>query len=355
MPNALCGRQQPVMRNYSTLVLSSSSGTAKCLSTSSIRCFGALQHLRLQSIEFPKLRFMRNDGDNRPQPETQFNLLLRTSPWLQVLILRGSASGFKARLSNLFAHCQFKCLRELRLDISRTSANLEAYACLLEETPTLEVLEGNMGWGRALQPGSLPNLRRIAVYMGFYSTVEGVVTLFLDESLAPRRLEEFSCAVLTADVVDILRRGLHADTLRKLSVLFFESLSVLVDVVRLFPRLTWLSVPSREYMNDYHSATIKPIHLGQWGEVLVNLAELKTFYGVCLLRDPSSSWSTLNNDERAQELLEALPALRWTDHWDLKPEARRIALGRGSDGRATWKVEELLNYDGLDLRWAGDW
>lgn len=82
---------------------------------------------------------------------------------------------------------------------------------------------------------------------------------------------------------------------------------------------------------------------GEWVEVLAALPELEVFRGVSIFRDPENS-TTIENDERACDILRLCPRMRQVEHWDLDP-ARVIALSREGD-RVVWRVEEVSRADG---------
>jgi len=160
-------------------------------------------------------------------------------------------------MSHLFGDCCFPHLRDLFLEVySDLGLNSGTFTCLLERTPTIETL----GWYylelRSLQTGSLPNLKQLCVGEGS----EPVYDILADTSLAPRRLESLGQLPLNERFMSVLE-NVDRSTLRKLEVTYFASLDVILDAVRMFPQLTWLRIPSVDYMHDYHGVTQQPIYM----------------------------------------------------------------------------------------------
>ena len=91
---------------------------------------------------------------------------------------------------------------------------------------------------------------------------------------------------------------------------------------------------------------------GEWVEVLAALPELEVFRGVSIFRDPESSTTIEENDERACDVLRLCPRMRQVEHWDLDP-ARVIALAREGD-RVVWRVEDVSRADG-EVTWDNTW
>ena len=86
--------------------------------------------------------------------------------------------------------------------------------------------------------------------------------------------------------------------------------------------------------------------------MLAALPELEVFRGVSIFRDPESSTTIEENDERACDILSLCPRMRQVEHWDLDP-ARVISLAREGD-RVVWRVEEVSRADG-DVVWNTTW
>ena len=86
--------------------------------------------------------------------------------------------------------------------------------------------------------------------------------------------------------------------------------------------------------------------------MLAALPELEVFRGVSIFRDPESSTTIEENDERACDILGLCPRMRQVEHWDLDP-GRVIALAREGD-RVVWCVEEVSRAD-VDGAWGTTW
>ncbi|KAI0066272.1 hypothetical protein BV25DRAFT_1525903 [Artomyces pyxidatus] len=189
----------------------------------------------------------------------QFSGVLRRSPSLESLCLYASNDSFD--LPTLLRGCQFSNLRELRVEVSSwsTSTHREAFACLLEQTPTLEDVTWEFNHAvRPLQARSLPALKQLSAWQSSESHAFGF-DLLVDESLPPRKLETIAGFRLTPSSLVKFGR-VNRNALRKLELSKFHNIELVVQVANMFPSLTWLAIPSTDYTRDYWRVTKEPVH-----------------------------------------------------------------------------------------------
>ncbi|KAI0318365.1 hypothetical protein OF83DRAFT_30615 [Amylostereum chailletii] len=286
----------------------------------------------LTSITLSNVAFLRHSDSVK-----QFSRVLNHSPRLERLEI--DVYDWTFDLGDLLGESKFGCLREVGLEVyADPEPNSQAFCDLLENTPSLEVVKWQYIPLRPLKEGSLPRLRRLhSPVFPQPREVHSAQSVLADKTVAPRPLVELGAFRLWADTFSMLR-GIDGRTLRKLELSSFESIQRLTDVVGLFPRLTWLRIPSVDYMHDWHGITLEPIHTGQWVDVVCRLPELEVFHGVSLFKDPAVA----DNDQRARDIAATAPKLYRFDHWTLASN-KVVVLVRDGD-HVSWREETVEEY-----------
>ncbi|KAI0066273.1 hypothetical protein BV25DRAFT_1821207 [Artomyces pyxidatus] len=293
----------------------------------------------LSVVRLSNVRFLQQQGCI-----LRFCEVLRRSPTLESLSLNVIDRSFDLLI--LLRHCQFSNLRQLCVEVgSRSASAMEAFARLLEHTPTLEDVRWKFASTvRPLEARSLPALKRLSAWEYFDSGHDTFgFDLLVDEDLPPRALETIAGIRLTPSSLAMLGR-VDSSALRRLELSGFDTIGLVVEVANMFPRLTWLAIPSIDYMHDYGGVTNEPVHRAQFADVLEALPELEVFHGISLFKDPDLEAGTDYNDERALELATFCPTLRRVDHWDMNPNTVVILESGGE--HVTWRVEKIPDYWG---------
>jgi hypothetical protein len=201
-----------------------------------------------------------------------FACVLERSPALEVMRLRGIHISMQAEmrpqnlhvvlydwdfeLARFFGNAKLEMLRKIKLEVyADDRRTADALATFFERTPSIEDIEWHHTPLRALAPGSLPRLRRLAAHYD-----RGVPHLLAE----PRALESLMWFELRPDA-RVLLGHLDAGRLTRLDLARFESVALLADVVSSFPALRWLRVPSIDYMRDWRSATNELVPLVSTG------------------------------------------------------------------------------------------
>jgi hypothetical protein len=242
-------------------------------------------------------------------------------------------------LHMLLGNTRFPRLRALTLSIHACPepTNARAFAALLERTPTLHHVAWRYLEPNPLTPGTLPALRSLCADVPDSPGTAGRALLPGAALVALGPI----CVVASSCTLDVMAQ-MRGEALRVLDVARFESIPLLVRVVRLFPCLRWLRVPAVDYWHEHASVTPAPVHRAEWFEVIVSIPMLEVFRGVSLFLDPERV-SIEENDERARHVLNTCPRMRQVEHWDLDP-GHVIVLGR-EGGRVVWRVERVDDVD----------
>ena len=161
----------------------------------------------------------------------------------------------------LLDNMHFPHLQCLALDILAPEAPSNACVLtrLLERTPTLQ----HAAW-KHLEPdtllsaNALPALRTLRME-DVYSNSPGTAgrALLRNGAVALHALGSICVDEATFDALAHVR----GEALLHLQISSFESIAVLVRVVRLFPRLRWLRLPAVDYWHEHLPVTPTPVHL----------------------------------------------------------------------------------------------
>ncbi|TFY66794.1 hypothetical protein EVG20_g4298 [Dentipellis fragilis] len=243
------------------------------------------------------------------------------------------------RYPELFAGCSLPHLRTLCLEINRhDAANGTALTRFLFRTPSIERLRLRGIFPDPLPFGSLPALTHLSIEWSQRSPA--TPALLADPTLRFRRaIHTLGWVRIDIQGLRVLRQ-LDGNALRALDIVYFESLEMLKDVARMFPKLERLRVPHRDYTYDWHGVTLGPIHTASWGELVRLLPKLQMFRGNAFFLDPG--WSRVaDNDDRACQLAQLCPHLRIVEHWDLEKN-KAIVLERDQRWEDTkWRVTDV--------------
>lgn len=128
------------------------------------------------------------------------------------------------------------------------------FSNFLKAHPTIEDLEWEYLAPENLSPESLPYLRCLR---GMDDT-QAIVDILTADS--PRKLQSLGQIPLNPQYLKALE-SIAGPNLRKLELRFFESLVSLHKLAEMFPRLTWLQVPSVDYVQAYKAVTKVRIEL----------------------------------------------------------------------------------------------
>jgi hypothetical protein len=238
-------------------------------------------------------------------------------------------------MSPIFNRCRWPKLRALSLLIySDGRLHSKAFTTFLDAHHAIEDLEWEYLPPENLSPGSLPRLRNLR---GRDDT-SAIVKILTDKPRdSPRQIESLGLIPLNAQFLQILQ-SIDATKLRKLELRFFESLVFIRKIADMFTFLTWLQVPSVNYIQAYKTATHHRVqtvryHIrssgvfeaaktkfgnmlqDEWINILRFFRNLEVFHGVSFFSDPSTEPPN-GNDEMAQYLVKTNPKLRRVDHWD---------------------------------------
>ena len=156
---------------------------------------------------------------------------------------------------------RFPHLQALKLDILAPEApsNACAFTRLLERTPTLQ----HAAWKHidpdaVLSSNALPTLRTLRV-QDVWGSSPGTAgrALLRNGAAALHALGSICIDEATLDALAHMR----GEVLLHLEISSFESITVLVCAVRLFPRLRWLRLPAVDYWHEHLPVTPTPVHL----------------------------------------------------------------------------------------------
>ncbi|KAA1477437.1 hypothetical protein DENSPDRAFT_885103 [Dentipellis sp. KUC8613] len=279
-------------------------------------------------------------NDHHLLPKNASKLLapvLQNSPALEHLEISVRHRFF--RYPELFAGCSLPHLQSLCLEINRHDvANGTTLTRFLFRTPSIERLRLRGIFPDPLPFGSLPALTHLSVEWSQRSPA--TPALLADPTLRSRRtIHTLGWVRIDIQGLQVLRQ-LDGNALRALDIVYFESLEMLKDVARMFPKLERLRVPHRDYTYDWHGVTLGPIHTASWGELVQLLPKLQMFRGNAFFLDPG--WSRVaDNDDRACQLAQLCPCLRIVEHWDLEKN-KAIVLDRDERWEDTkWRIANV--------------
>ena len=155
---------------------------------------------------------------------------------------------------------RFPHLQALALDILAPEAlsNACALTRLLKRTPTLQ----HAAWKHidpdaVLCANALLALRTMRVQDVWSSSPSTAGRAFLRNGCFSHSLRSICVDEATFDVL----AHMPGEALRHLEISTFESIAVLVRVVRLFPRLHWLCLPAVDYWHEHLPVTPMHVHL----------------------------------------------------------------------------------------------
>jgi hypothetical protein len=126
---------------------------------------------------------------------------------------------------------------------------------LLESTPTLQHVAWKHQDSDALSASALPSLRTLHVEDVPRSPGTAGRALLCGASL-----EALGSVCVDAAALGALAH-MRGEALRRFEVASFESITVLVRAVRLFPGLRCLRLPAVDYWHEHSPVTPEPVHL----------------------------------------------------------------------------------------------
>ncbi|KAJ8508014.1 hypothetical protein ONZ45_g9674 [Pleurotus djamor] len=217
-------------------------------------------------------------------------------------------------ISGILPNTPFSRLRRLSYRTSTRDyipLSLRPCPCLttfLDSHPSLEDVEWFDSFPALLSDDALPSLRRL---WGTDLT-NGVTNILNTPSAQKRQIESIGRLRLSPQVFHGLSQ-IHAQSLLRIDVSHFPIIEDIGSLADMFPNLTWLRVPSRDYRDDYADVTTKPIMTAEWPDLISRFDNLEVFHGVSFFMDPLDAEENL---ERASYLRTHCPNLTEVDHWD---------------------------------------